>query len=65
MKSLQHLFADMTASIEDLHGIAVEGQGLDVTPDVHASLALCLREQLAGIDAQLTQIENQLPYVVS
>jgi hypothetical protein len=39
MKSVTHLFADLTASLEDLHAIAVEGQCADTPPDVYAVLA--------------------------
>lgn len=32
MNSVRHLFADLTASLEDLHAIAVEGQSPDASP---------------------------------
>ncbi len=31
MNSVRHLFADLTASLEDLHAIAVEGQSPDAS----------------------------------
>ena len=39
MKSAQHLFADITAMLEDLHGLAVEGQAADTPELVHRVLA--------------------------
>lgn len=60
MKTLQHMFADMTGAIEDLHAIAVEGQGHDVTADIYGALIACLREQLRRIDTQAADIENRL-----
>ncbi|WP_395611630.1 hypothetical protein [Allosphingosinicella sp.] len=37
-KSIPHLFADMTAALEDLHGIAVEGQAADLSADMRRAL---------------------------
>lgn len=37
-KSLPHLFADMTAMLEDIHGIAVEGQAADLSADMRRAL---------------------------
>jgi hypothetical protein len=31
---VRRLFADLTAALEDLHGLAVEGQHPDHTPDI-------------------------------
>lgn len=33
-KSVRQLFADATALLEDLHGIAVEGQAQGASPDM-------------------------------
>lgn len=47
MKTVQHLFADLTALIEDLHGIAVEGQAPDASADMRSVLATSISTGLA------------------
>ena len=42
-KSTRRLFADATALIEDMHGLAVEGQGRDVPPEMKQVLCRNLR----------------------
>jgi hypothetical protein len=37
-RSSPHLFADMTAALEDIHGIAVEGQAADLSADMRRAL---------------------------
>ena len=49
-KAIPHLFADITARLEDLHSIAVEGQRTDHAPDMQAVLAMHLRAGLAALD---------------
>ena len=49
MTDVRKLFADLTGVIEDLHGIAVEGQ----TPNLSADIQLCL---LAAISASLNSM---------
>ena len=58
-KSIPHLFADLTARIEDLHGIAVEGQA-DNTPDMDRVLASHLRMGIAAMDGIVGEIKNRL-----
>jgi hypothetical protein len=50
---LRRAFADITARLEDLHAIAVEGQHRDSTPDIHRVLASHLLSGLAGISAEV------------
>ncbi|GAO39220.1 hypothetical protein SCH01S_28_00790 [Sphingomonas changbaiensis NBRC 104936] len=50
MKSVQRLFADATAAIEDLHGIAVEGQRPDLSADAGEQLAGALHEGIVRLD---------------
>jgi hypothetical protein len=38
-KSIPHLFTEVTALLEDMHGIAVEGQRRDNPPEVQLALA--------------------------
>lgn len=49
MTDVRELFADLTGAIEDLHGIAVEGQAPNLSPDIQ----LCL---LTSISLGLTSI---------
>jgi hypothetical protein len=46
MKSTSHHFADLTALLEDMHGIAVEGQAGDCPDDVKAVLLRQLYVQM-------------------
>lgn len=49
MTDVPKIFADLTSAIEDLHGIAVEGQAPNLTSDIQ----LCL---LASISTGLTSL---------
>lgn len=51
MTDVRKSFADLTAAIEDIHGIAVEGQAPNLSPDIQ----LCL---LASIDAGLASMRG-------
>lgn len=61
-KSVPHLFADMTARLEDLHGIAVEGQCSGLSPDIHMVLLLHLR---TGAQALAATIEHTSARIVA
>jgi len=56
MKSVSQKFADVTAVLEDMHGIAVEGQAKDLTPDMQAALLMSLRSSLADLRRLVTGI---------
>ena len=60
MKSPGHLFADTTALLEDLHGVAVEGQHPDITPDMHAALASHLRLGCRRLERILVDVARSL-----
>lgn len=55
-KTIQHLFADVTAKLEDLHSVAVEGQRADNAPDMQNVLTVHLRDGLAALDGILRAI---------
>ncbi|MCW3837081.1 hypothetical protein ACFQ1E_13020 [Sphingomonas canadensis] len=55
-KSVPHLFADVTALLEDLHGVAVEGQRRDNPPEVQLALAASLRPGIVRLDKALIAI---------
>lgn len=54
------LFAQMTCQIEDLHGIAVEGQEADLPTEVSRAFADLLATGLQRANAITTQIERSL-----
>jgi hypothetical protein len=60
MKSVKHLFAALTASLEDLHAIAVEGQCADTPPDVHAALAALIDTGACEVRGTVAEIRAEL-----
>lgn len=60
MKTVQHLFADLTVLVEDLHGIAVEGQAPDVSADMHTVLATSIGAGLADAARVVATIRTAL-----
>lgn len=50
MKTVQHLFADLTAALEDVHTVAIEGQSQDASNDMQASLLSCFRIGLLRLE---------------
>jgi hypothetical protein len=61
MKTPQRLFADLTAAIEDLHAVAVDGQAISNSPDMQAALLVPLRQGIACIVRIANSIERSLP----
>ena len=55
-KSVRYLFADVTALIEDMHGIAAEGQAQDVSPDMVRVLVGNLRSGVSRLDGTTRRI---------
>jgi hypothetical protein len=53
-RDLCHAFAELTAHLEDLYGIAVEGQHRDTSYDMHHVLVIQLRSGLAMLDGKLS-----------
>lgn len=54
------LFADITAKLEDLHAVAVEGQCHDHSADMQIVFAAHLCMGIASLDTALHQIRRQL-----
>ncbi|MEA1015034.1 hypothetical protein [Sphingosinicella sp. LY1275] len=50
MKTVQQLFADLTAALEDVHGVAIEGQSAHASKDMQASLLSCVRAGLLWLE---------------
>jgi hypothetical protein len=57
---IPHLFADLTAKLEDLHAVAVEGQRNDHSADMQIVFAAHLCMGVASLDAAMQQIRLQL-----
>jgi hypothetical protein len=53
---IPHLFADVTAKLEDLHAVAVEGQRADNAPDMQSALNAHLRTGLGGVNRTMRSI---------
>lgn len=60
MKAIPHLFADVTAKLEDAHAISVEGHRRDNAPDMQVVLVCHLRQAIAAIDAIAGEIKQRL-----
>ncbi|HEX8556177.1 MAG TPA: hypothetical protein VF695_15830 [Sphingomonas sp.] len=58
MMSVGKLFADVTAALEDLHAVAVEGQAPDLTDDVQHALLGLLDNGLRELRAMLKAIRE-------
>lgn len=58
--AIPRLFADITAKLEDMHMIAVEGQRRDNAPDMNRVLACQLRMGIASLDRSLAKIKRRL-----
>lgn len=58
--SVPRLFADVTAKLEDLHSVAVEGQRRDNSHDMQRALACHLRMGMMSLDTSLHAIKRSL-----
>ncbi len=54
------LFAQATCQIEDLHGIAVEGQEVDLPKEASRALVVVLATGLRRVSALVEHIERSL-----
>jgi hypothetical protein len=61
MKDLHDLFADLTTLLEDIHGVAVEGQRAGLSPDVHEVLLAAIRQELRRAHRLILDIAAALP----
>jgi len=59
-KAVPHLFADLTASAEDLHALTVEGQRRDNSPDMQRAIAAHLRSVIAAMGSIVLEIKQSL-----
>jgi len=60
MKTVPHMFAELTAQAEDFHSLTVEGQLRDNSPDMQKAIASHLRMAMAAMDGIVSQIKHQL-----
>ena len=56
----EELFAQMTSQIEDLHGIALEGQEADLPKEASRAFVILLATGLQRAGAIVAQIESSL-----
>lgn len=61
MKTLSDLFGDLTAAIEDVHGIAVDGQQADLSADMHEAILSAARLALVRVHRIMADIALTLP----
>ncbi|MWV27480.1 hypothetical protein [Aurantiacibacter rhizosphaerae] len=54
------LFAAITAKLEDLHAIAIEGQRRDNSPDIQRALARLLRSGTGSINRTINSVGKQV-----
>lgn len=58
MIDLIQAFATITAMIEDMHGVAVNGQAKDLSPDEGMAFVAMLRSEIAGLELQVTAVSE-------
>jgi hypothetical protein len=59
-KSIPRQFAIITARLEDVHAVAVEGQRRDNSPDMQRALACHIRIAIAAMDSIVGEIKQRL-----
>jgi hypothetical protein len=57
---IPHLFAEVTAKLEDLHAIAVEGQRADNAPDMQSVLNVHLQSGLVELNGAVRTMAKAL-----
>ena len=59
-KGIPNLFADIKSALEDMHGIAVQGQSRDNAPDMNLVLISQLRTTIMAVDGKMGEIRQRL-----
>jgi hypothetical protein len=59
--AMRELFAELTALIEDVHGVAVEGQATGLSLDIHNVLARAVDDGLDRASEAVRSILARLP----
>lgn len=60
MTDVPKMFAELTCAIEDLHGIAVEGQAPNLSPDIQLFLLNSINAGLTSIGVAVRQASKAL-----
>lgn len=60
MAAVPRLFANVTAMLEDIHSIAVEGQCRDNCLDMQRVLISQMQMGIAAVDGAVGEIKNRL-----
>jgi len=61
MKAVPELFADLTMLMEDIHGIAVEGQQADLSSDMQIVILSAVKAGLVKVQRIMLDIAVALP----
>ncbi|RPF70963.1 hypothetical protein [Aurantiacibacter spongiae] len=56
------LFADITAMLEDMHTVAIEGQSNDNSPDMQCALMCQLRIGITSLNGLLGNVRKRLDF---
>lgn len=59
-KGIPNLFADIKSALEEMHGIAVEGQRRDNAPDMQEVLVSQLRMTIVAVNDNIGEIKQRL-----
>ena len=59
-KTIPRLFAEITATLEDMHAVAVDGQNRDNSSDMQRVLVCQLRMRSVALDAAMAGIKRLL-----
>ena len=54
------LFAEITAMLEDMHAVAIEGQSSDNSPDMQRALIRQLRIGIASLNSLIGNVRKRL-----
>lgn len=54
------LFAEITAMLEDMHAVAIEGQRGDNSPDMHRALTCQLRIGITSLNGLIGSVRKRL-----
>ena len=57
---IPHLFEALKSMLEDMHGLAVEGQRRDNAPDMQCVLISQMRMAIAAVDGKMGQMRERL-----
>ena len=60
MKTIPRRFADITAALEDLHAVAVEGQARNTAPELQGALVRAIQAGLERLERRASKIARRI-----